>query len=110
MLQRFQNEQLGLQGLLWAALTLGLFPMSPSQELPELIQMTSLTLAPGLQATGLSGALPCWALPQMTDQGCSSQKEPSAPQILLAILGYNESLMELVKQPPGQQACSVQHL
>lgn len=109
MPQHFQNEQLELQGLLWAGLTLGLFPMSPSQEVPKSIQMPSLDLAPGLQAAGLSGALPCPALPQTTDQGSSLQRQ-LALQILPAILRLHESSMKLVKQPSDQQACSVQHL
>lgn len=52
-----QNEQLELQGLLWAAPTLGLCPGSPSQEL-SLTQKTDPILMRGLQAT-----YPCWALP-----------------------------------------------
>lgn len=65
--QHFQNEQLGSQGLLWAALTLKLFPTPHSQGLLASTQATYPTLMLGLEAACLPEALPCLALPQKSD-------------------------------------------
>ena len=76
--QHFQNEQLGSQGLLWVALTLGLVPVSPSQEVLAMTQMTHSQLILPLGAT-------CPA--QMTDHDFSAQKPCQILPAILARLG-----------------------
>ena len=113
-----QNVPLGLQGPLWAALTLRLFQTSPFQEMPHHSQMVlSLgmlwtALPRQLTAAKLSLQLlvryPCWnvfavALTSDAVQDLLAEKpwETLSADLLLTV--------PLAQVPAGRQACSVQH-
>lgn len=103
--QQFLSEQLGSQGLLWAAPTLWLCPVSPAQEL-FLTQKTDPNLMLQPHVTCLGRAPPIQPLPQMADHDVP----PKQSQVVPASQDLPVVLELLAKRVAALRPCLAQHL